>query len=272
VKPAAFEYTRPETVGETLALLDEHGGDAKVLAGGQSLVPVLNMRIVRPAILVDINRVVDLDNMSVGDRSVRVGALVRQAGARGVSPLVDECLPYVGHVVTRNRGTVGGSIAHADGSAELPLALVAAGGSVVVASAARGPREIAAEEFFVTHYTTELAPDELVVETVWPETGPGVAFEETAIRRGDYALCAAACVARGDAVRVAVGAVVDRPTVLDVDPDAPGRSAAALVEPYDTLHASARYLRHLVSVLVDRAVLAARARVRAAEAAEAGTA
>ncbi len=258
MKPAPFLYERPATVDEALALLAEHGDEAKVLAGGQSLVPLLNMRMARPTVLVDINRVGNLDNRSRMDSAVRCGALVRQAAFRGASALADRCLPYVGHYATRNRGTVGGSIAHADASAELPLALLLCGGSVVARST-RGEREIAAERFFLTHFTTELAPDELLVETVWPDPGPGVAFEEVALRHGDYALCMAGAVVRNGTVRVGVGSVVDRPTLLEVDPDRPGESAAAQVDPAGTLHASARYLRRLVAVLVDRAVTAARA-------------
>ncbi len=258
MKPAPFRYERPETVEEAVALLGEHGDEAKVLAGGQSLVPLLNMRMARPEVLIDINRVVDLDNVSRVDGAARCGALVRQAAFRGASSLADRCLPYVGHYVTRNRGTVGGSIAHADASAELPLALLVSDG-FVVARSTRGEREIPAERFFATHFTTELAADELLVETLWHDPGPGVAFEEVALRHGDYALCMAAAVVRNGQLRVGVGSVVDRPTLLEVDPDRPGASAAAQVEASDGLHASARYLRRLVAVLVDRAVNAARA-------------
>ena len=272
MKPAAFEYARPETLDEAVTLLAEHGDEAKILAGGQSLVPMLNMRLLRPTSLIDINHVVDLDNVVEEGSSVRLGALVRQADPRLAGlPLVRECLPHVGHFVTRNRGTVCGSIAHADPAAELPLALVVLGGSVVAASA-RGRREIAASEFFVTHFTTELEPDELVVETVWPQADDGwaYAFEELSQRHGDFALCAVAAAARAGELRVGLGAVVDRPTMLDVDPAEPGRSAAAQVEPFGNLHASAGYLRELVRVLTDRAV--ARARRASGRAAGAGEA
>jgi CO/xanthine dehydrogenase FAD-binding subunit len=256
VKPVAFRYERPETVEEAVALLAEHGDDAKVLAGGQSLLPVMNMRLLRPSVLVDINRVLELDNMAGDNGAAHVGALVRQADPRLLDlPLLRDCLPHVGHFVTRNRGTVCGSIVHADAAAELPLALALLGGSVVAAST-RGRREIPAADFFVTHFTTELAPDELVVETVWPKTenGWGHAFEELTQRHGDFALCLAAAAVRGPELRVALGAVVDRPTLIEVDPDAPGESAAMQIEPFGNLHASAEYLRHLVRVLVDRAV------------------
>jgi 2-furoyl-CoA dehydrogenase FAD binding subunit len=266
MKPATFAYDRPETVDQALALLAEHGAEAKVLAGGQSLVPMLNMRLVRPIRLIDINHVVDLANVETTEGAARVGALVRQSDPRLVGlPLLGDCLPFVGHFVTRNRGTVCGSVAHADPAAELPLALTVLGGSVVAASV-RGRREIAASAFFLTHFTTELEPDELVVETVWPRLpeGWGFAFEELAQRHGDFALCMVAAAARGDELRIGVGSVVDRPTLLDVDPDDPGRSAAVQVEPFGNLHASPEYLRHLVQVLVDRAVARARARAEAA--------
>jgi 2-furoyl-CoA dehydrogenase FAD binding subunit len=250
VKPVAFRYVRPESVDEAVALLREHGDEAKVLAGGQSLVPMLNMRLARPSVIVDVNRL-PLAEIVHDDGTIRVGATVRQADRRLLDiPLVAECLPYLGHFVTRNRGTVGGSIAHADAAAELPLALTALGGSVVTSAG----RTIAAEEFFVTHFTTALEPDELVVETIWPGARPDTryAFEEFALRHGDFALCMAAAVAGPEGLRVALGSVVDRPTLLEVDPERPGDSAAEQVEPWGSLHASAGYLRALVRTLVDR--------------------
>jgi len=263
MKPAPFGYTRPETLDEALEALARDGDEAKVLAGGQSLVPALNMRLLRPALLVDINRIPGLDEVTT-DAAMTIGATVRQADSRiRAHPLLVEVLPYIGHFVTRNRGTVCGSIAHADAAAELPLALVTVRGSVVAASR-RGRREIAAEEFFLGPYTTALEPDELVVETIWPDApdGEGFAFEELAQRRGDYALAMAAVCARGDELRVAVGSVVDRPTLLEIDPERPGESAASLIEPWGNVHASPAYLKQLVRVLVDRAV--SRARERAA--------
>jgi len=261
VKPAAFDYVRPETVEEVLDALAEIGDEAKLLAGGQSLVPALNMRLLRPSTVVDINRVRDLDNVDrAASGELVVGACVRQADPRlRAHRALAAVLPHVGHTVTRNRGTIGGSIAHADAAAELPLALLACGGSVVVASA-RGRRKIPAGELFLGPYTTALAPDELLVQTVWPERGEGEGFamEELAQRGGDFALCAAAAYVRGDVLRVVVGAVTDRPTVVDVDPDRPGESAAAQVEPWGSIHASPGYVTQLVRVLVDRAVARAR--------------
>ena len=263
MKPAPVRYVRAETVDEALAALATD--DAKVLAGGQSLVPALNMRLVRPTTLVDINRVLDLDNVSRTDSALVVGAGVRQADARLLDhPLLAEALPHVGHFVTRNRGTVCGSLAHADAAGELPLCLVLLDGAVRVRSQ-RGEREIAAGDFFRTHFTTALEQGELVLESVWPlpDDGWGYAFCELAQRHGDYALCAAAAAARGDELRVAVGAVTDRPTVLEVDGGDPGRSAADQVEPWGNVHASGEYLRHVVRVLVDRTVALARERAAA---------
>jgi len=262
VKPAPFEYVRPETLEEALDALARVGDEAKVLAGGQSLVPALNMRLLRPTLLVDVNRIRGLDDVRTNG-AMTIGATVRQADSRiRAHPLLVEVLPYIGHFVTRNRGTVCGSIAHADAAAELPVALVTVRGSVVAASQ-RGRREIAAEEFFLGPYTTALEPDELVVDTIWPEAadGEGFAFEELAQRRGDFALAMAAACARGDELRVAVGSVVDRPTLLEIDPERPGESAASQVEPWGSIHASPAYLKQLVRVLVDRAVARARERV-----------
>ena len=276
MKPVAFEYVAAHSIEEAVAALarDE---DAKPIAGGQSLVPALNMRLVRPTLLVDLNRA-GLDRIQE-DGTLRVGATVRQATIASdprTHPLLRRALPYVGHFVTRNRGTVGGSVAHADGSAEIPLCLAALGGTIV-AEGPDGRREIQAEAFFVTHYATTLAPGELVVETTWPLAAEheGSAFEELALRAGDYGLAMAAVVLRrieGVArdVRVRVGAVTDRPTALnDVEHSVDGAPvtsasareagalAAAAVDPPPTIHASARYLRELTGTLVERALVRA---------------
>jgi 2-furoyl-CoA dehydrogenase FAD binding subunit len=259
VKPARFTYLRPGSLEEALSAL-AGDDDAKVLAGGQSLVPALNMRVLRPSALVDINRVPELDGVERRADALVVGATARQADARLYDhPVLAAVLPHVGHTVTRNRGTVCGSVAHADSAAELPLALVAAGGSAVVASV-RGRREIPAADLFVGPFATVLEPDELLVETVWPlpADGDSFAFEELAQRGGDFALCMAGAFIRGDELRVVVGSVTAVPTVLEVDPDRAGESAAEQVEPWGSIHATPAYLRQLVRVLVDRAVGRAR--------------
>jgi CO/xanthine dehydrogenase FAD-binding subunit len=265
VKPAPFDYVAARSLEEALAALAEAGEDAKPLAGGQSLVPALNMRLVRPTVLVDLNRA-GLDEVTVEDGRVRVGATVRQAAlgrSPHVHPLARAALPYVGHVVTRNRGTVGGSIAHADGAAELPLCLVAAGGSVLT-----DRREIPAADFFVTHFHTVLEPGELVTATVWPRPGAGerFAFAELALRAGDFALAMCAVRLAPEGATVAVAAVTDRPVVLedvgalvggqDVGPELAaeaGALAAGLVDPPGSNHATPAYLPHLPGVLAPRA-------------------
>ena len=274
MKPAPFDYVRPESLEEALeALVDE---DAKALAGGQSLVPVMNMRLLRPTTVVDLARVPGLDGIESRNGAVAVGALVTQraleesAITRERLPLVAEALPHVGHFVTRNRGTVGGSIAHADAAAELPLCLAVLGGSVVVASRA-GTRVVDASEFFVTHFTTTLSPGELVVETLWPthDGAWGFAFEEFSQRRGDFGLSVVAVALRVEdgvvaEARVGLASVVDRPTLLETDlvgraldaalARATAESAAAAIEVWDGLHASAAYLRQLTRVCVERAL------------------
>jgi 2-furoyl-CoA dehydrogenase FAD binding subunit len=253
VKPAPFDYVRPETLDEALGELERGGEDAKPLAGGQSLVPLLNMRLARPTLLVDVNRVDGLDEVARENGSVRVGATVRQSAMPDL-PLVREALPLLGHVATRNRGTVGGSIAHADPSGELPVCLLALGGTVVVAGP-DGRREVAAADFVTGTYETALAPGELVVETVWPIHEAGCAFEELALRHGDFALTMCAVVAAGDGLRVALGSVVDRPTLLECppDPSEAAEAAAVAADAVETIHATAEYRRHATRVLVRRA-------------------
>jgi CO/xanthine dehydrogenase FAD-binding subunit len=265
VKPVAFDYVRAGSVEEALAALAQGGDDAKPIAGGQSLVPALNMRLIRPSLLVDLSGA-GLAGLSRENGHLRVGAMVRQATfERGPAthPLAREALAHVGHAGTRNRGTVGGSIAHADGGAELPLCLAALGGTIVV-DGPSGRREVAPADFFVTHYFTTLEPGELLLETHWPaHTGEGHAFEELALRAGDYALAMVAVCG----TTVAVGAVTDRPTVLDevgallAGGDASdelareaGALATTLVDPPGHIHASPEYLKHLTGVLVERAV------------------
>jgi carbon-monoxide dehydrogenase medium subunit len=277
VKPAAFDYVAADSLEEALEALREGGEDAKPIAGGQSLVPALNMRLVRPTLLVDLNRA-GLDAIEANG-VLRVGATVRQATLEAdprTHPLLREALPHVGHFVTRNRGTVGGSIAHADGSAEIPLCLAALGGTIVAAGQ-RGRREITADAFFVTHYLTTLEPGELVVETLWPQPAEreGAAFEELALRAGDYGLVMVAVVLRrleGVArdVRIRVGAVTDRPTALPgvesaiegspvtaASAQELGALASRAVDPPDSIHASSGYLRHLTGTLVERALVRA---------------
>jgi carbon-monoxide dehydrogenase medium subunit len=263
VKPVAFDYVAARSLEEALAALAAGGEDAKPIAGGQSLVPALNMRLVRPTLLVDLNRA-GLEGIERENGTVRVGATTRQAellGSDHCPPLAAEALPHVGHVVTRNRGTIGGSIAHADAAAELPVCLVALGGTVVTSR-----RELPAEAFFTGPYTTALEPGELVTATLWPAPEGPVAFEELALRAGDFALAMVAV----NGTRVVVGAVTGKPTLLGevgrliaegehgaaLAAEA-GALAASLVDPPGHVHAGADYLRHLTGALVGRALLRA---------------
>jgi carbon-monoxide dehydrogenase medium subunit len=278
VKPAPLRLERPRSLEEALALLSAHGDDAKVIAGGQSLVPLLNFRLAAPAVLVDLNHLAWLGGIALDGAAVRIGALCRQrdleqhAVALAACPLLALALPCVGHVATRNRGTVGGSIAHADAAAELPLVLQTLGGEVEVTGAS-GARLVPAEEFFVSHLTSCLEPDELVTEVHFPAGGAGwgSGFAEVAPRHGDYAVCAVACALRvaGGVVaeaRLGAAAVSDRPLRLGAaeralvgsrcEPEALAAAAAearAAVDPSDGMHASAEYRLHLTGVLARRA-------------------
>ena len=283
MKPPSFRYERPGTIDEALALLAEHGEEARPLAGGQSLVPMLNLRLSAPAVLVDLNPVAGLDGITVAGRALAVGALTRQRTlelspeAASIGALGDG-LPLVGHVATRNRGTVGGSVSHADPAAELPLALLALGGSVLV-EGGHGRREIVADDLFTGFLTTSLHAGELLTEVRFPAPAPGTgsALLEVAQRHGDFPLAAVAVWVRVDddaritAVRIAAGAVADRPLLLSdaadalvagAGPEEAGRVAAGEIDPVGSLHAPADYQRHLISVLVGRAVARACARAQ----------
>ncbi|ADU51593.1 molybdopterin dehydrogenase FAD-binding protein [Thermaerobacter marianensis DSM 12885] len=294
MKPPRFAYHDPRTVEEAVDLLARYGGEAKVLAGGQSLIPLLNFRLARPAALVDVNRIPGLDTLVVEGGRLRVGALVRHRQAeraeavRRHCPLLAEALGWVGHPAIRHRGTVCGSLAHADPAAELPAVWVTLDGAV----RARGPageREVPAGEFFLTYFTTALDPAEMVVEATLPVLPPGAgwAFEEVARRHGDFALAAAAAVVEldetGRIARVRLGLAGVGPVPLrarSVEAFLAGREpgettwreAAALVEeevePESDLHASAAYRRRLAGVLTRRAL--DRAARRAAAAVSAG--
>jgi carbon-monoxide dehydrogenase medium subunit len=277
MKPSPLRLERPRSLPEALALLAEHGDDAKLLAGGQSLMPVINFRLAAPAVLVELGQVPGMATVELADGMVRVGAmcpqrdLERNAEALAACPLLGLALPFVGHVATRNRGTVGGSIAHADAAAELPLVLQALAGTVEV-SGPDGARLVAAEEFFVSHLTSCLEPEEIVTEVRFPAGGPGwgAGFAEVAPRHGDYAVCAVACALRVEdgvvaEARLGAGAVADRPLRLAAaeralvgtrcEPDALAAAvgeARAGVDPSDGMHASAEYRRHLAGVLAGR--------------------
>jgi CO/xanthine dehydrogenase FAD-binding subunit len=280
VKPAAFAYHRPDTLGEALELLAAHGDEAQVLAGGQSLVPAMNMRFARPARLIDVNRL-DETTLAVDGDELVVGALVRQSDlersalVRDQVALIARALPFVGHWQTRSRGTVCGSLAHADPSAELPVVATALGARLECASV-RGSRMLDAAAFFVAPFTTALADDELLLRVRFPMSGAldGYAFDEFAERHGDFAIVSAACALRlaGDgtvaALRVVLGGVGDVPFVVRTDAHV-GRAldtgaidelavrASREIAPFGDLRASADYRRQLAGVFARRVLTAA---------------
>jgi len=280
MKPARFAYHAPASVEEALALLARYGGDAKLLAGGQSLVPLLNFRLSRPAALIDLNRIAALAYVREDGGHVRLGAMTRQRTiefspvVRRRLPLLAEATTLVGHLPIRTRGTIGGSLAHADPSAEYPAVLTALDGQVVVRGP-RGERMLTARELFQGYLTTTLAADELLVEVRLPvmPDGAGFAFEEQSRRHGDFAIvgsaamvlggrggrCAAARVATAGAGAVPVrlrGAeeILERDGLSHAAVDAAASRAAELVDPPSDIHASAAYRRNLVRVLTARAL------------------
>ena len=271
MKPAPFDFRRPGTLAEAVAAL---AGElnAKVLAGGQSLVPLLSMRLAAPALLVDINGLPGLDHIEVEEGGVRVGALARHAAVlasadvRRVQPLVPLALAHVAHATIRNRGTTVGSLVHADAAAEMPVVLSLLGGSLDVEGPA-GRRTIPADELFVGPLESSVAHDEFAVSALFPALAPGagVAFDEIARRHGDYALVGAAALVEGESVKVGYLSVSDLPTVVDLsgvaDADL-GEAALAHLEPADDIHATAAYRAQLVRVLTTRVVRSAREMAR----------
>jgi 2-furoyl-CoA dehydrogenase FAD binding subunit len=275
VKPAPFAYHRPGTVAEAVAALAGDVG-AKVLAGGQSLVPLLSMRLAAPSALVDLNGIPGLDGIDADDAGVRIGALARHADVlasqdvRRVQPLVSLALANVAHATIRNRGTTVGSLVHADAAAEMPVVLTLLGGSLEVEGPG-GRRTIPAADLYVGPLESSVHHDEVAVSAFFPALAPGagVAFEEIARRQGDYALVGAAALVEGDPgdERVQVGylSVSDVPTVVDLSGVADGdlgEAALAQLEPgggiQSDIHATADYRAQLVRVLTARVVRSAR--------------
>lgn len=276
MKPVAFDYYRPEAISEALALLSENGEEAAILAGGMTLGPMLNLRVVRPRAVIDISRMQALKTITARSNIVVTGAGVVQSDALRANviarevPLLVMALPWVGHFQTRNRGTLGGSVAHADPSAEIPLALVVCGGAVVLQSRRR-QRRVPAREFFLGALTTQRQPDEMVTALEWPRAAPdaGHAFTEIAQRHGDFAIAAAGCSLRLDKndrleeLSLGVGGVESRPVAIDAKgflgcsaSEIAARvceHAAASVTPMEDHSASADYRIALTRVLVERA-------------------
>ena len=288
MKPGPFAYSAPTSVGETLQVLADLGPDGKVLAGGQSLIPILSMRLATFPHLVDINRVSELDTiepLTSNGHGVRVGALARHSHVERspvtalACPALVQALRFVAHPAVKNRGTVCGALAHADPSSELPAMLALLGGSVEVAQAGQPARLVPAAEFFLGPLESALGPGDLVVAAVFPAVSgrSGTGFLEVSRRRGDYALCGVgAAVTLDDDLRIvsaraAYVSVSPTPLVLDLtdavagrpastaDYAAAGRLARSAVSPEADIHASAEYRRELAMVLTER-VLAAAAR------------
>ena len=291
MKPPSFGYSRPETVADALAALAAAGPEGKVLAGGQSLVPLLNMRLAAPSHLVDVNRLSELRYISVSGGQVRIGALARHAevladpAVASAQPLISEAIALVAHPVIRNRGTTVGSIVHADPAGEMTAVLALLGGSVRLRGSA-GERCVPAADFFLGPLESDVRPGELATEVAVPVLGAraGTAFAEVSRRSGDYAICGVAAVVQLDeagtigAARAAYLSVAGTPLVLDLSEAcagagsgprsgetafaAAGRLAAARVSPGSDIHATADYRRHLAGVLTRRALAGALAQAR----------
>jgi CO/xanthine dehydrogenase FAD-binding subunit len=287
MKPARFQYYDPETVDEVLRLLAEHGEEAKLLAGGQSLVPLMNFRLARPSNLIDINRVSSLAYLRQENSALRIGALTRQRAVetselvRRQNPLVVEASGHIGHPAIRNRGSVGGSLAHADPAAEWPALAVAMDATMTVRSA-RGERTVPASEFFVTYLTTCMAPDEMLAEVRIPclPPGSGWSFLEVSRRYGDFALVGVALWLTADASGICTGGAISL-TGVGPGPVRPRKAEERLLgeplgealfqqvagavseelEPDSDLHASADYRRRVGGVLTRRALAIAQARL-----------
>ncbi len=279
MKPPVFEYVAPLSTEEVLAELARHGEEAKLLAGGQSLMPILNMRLATPRRLIDLNRVARLAYIEERDGGVALGAMTRQRAvekspliARRV-PLLADAIPWVGHFQIRNRGTIGGSLAHADPAAELP-AVAACLDAQLIVRGPRGERTLVADQFYTTYLTTTLEPTEMLVETWWPALRPqtGYAWLEFARRHGDYALVgvAAAVTLHDESVadaRLALTGVGGRPvrareaerhlvgeTLADHVLAAVAEAVRQAIAPESDIHATAEYRRHLAGVLAVRAL------------------
>jgi carbon-monoxide dehydrogenase medium subunit len=295
MKPAPFDYQAPASLEAALDVLSRHGGDAKVLAGGQSLIPVMNFRLAEPALLVDINRLTDLDFVRRGeDGGLRIGALTRQRRLERdplvaeAAPLLHEAVPFIAHPQIRNRGTFGGSLAHADPAAELPALAVALRARLRLRRASND-RWVDAQDFFGGLFTTALEPDELLVEAAIPPLPPrtGCAFMEIARRHGDYAQVGIVALVTLDETgrcreaRLVYLSAGDRPVVArraaqllvgeEISPPAIAAAAEKAsreeMSPFTDVHATAEFKRHLARVLTGRALRRAAGRARDGKAA-----
>ena len=272
MKPAPFDYVRTDALEEVLSVLAQEGGSARIIAGGQTLVPMLAMRLARPSVLIDVMGIRELRGIIQSGGRLTVQAGVRQqvllghSGLQKLVPLLAMGLPWVGHAQTRSRGTICGSVAHADPSAEIPLILVALDGSIDLRSRRRR-RSIPAADFFTGMMTTARAEDEVIEAVAFPmrEPGSGYSFSEFGRRHGDFAICACAAIASASGIRLAVGGVAERPTLLELPALIDGSALDDALDQFawnldarDDVHATARYRRDLVRQMGRNAVMEAR--------------
>ena len=280
MKPPAVKYQRAGGREEAIALLEQHGDDAKLLAGGQSLIPLMSFRLAQPGVLIDLNSATDLDHVGEDNGHVVIGAMTRQRTvetSRSVAdslPLLSEALRYVGHVTLRNRGTIGGSVAHADPAAEIPVVLLALDGELVVEGSS-GTRVVSSQDFFIGPFTTVLEPTELLTSVRVPRSaaGTGTAILELARRHGDFAIVTVAAAVhvdssgKCDTARIALGGVESVPArlgdaesvLIDSEPSddtirEAADAAASAVDPVSDIHGSASYRRDMTRVFVRRAL------------------
>ena len=267
MKPAPFDYVRAEHCDDAVALLSQYGDDARILAGGQSLMPMLNMRLAQPQVLIDISQTADLQFIRASDGILTIGAATTQAALQAREtihaelPLVNQAFPHISHFQIRNRGTVCGSIAHADPSAELPLCLLALGGEIVLRSQS-GTRVVLASDFFLGTLMTAREPDELIEAVRFPlaKTDQQFAFEEFSMRHGDYAIVAIAAITHSEGLTIALGGVADRPVSQYWRGVSRGDAEEALndfclsLDVQADQHATAPYRRQLVRALGKKAI------------------
>jgi carbon-monoxide dehydrogenase medium subunit len=280
VKPAPFEYFSPTTLEELVSLLGQHGDEAKLLAGGQSLIALLALRLATPTVIIDLNRVEELEYVAEDDDTVRVGALARHRAiekrfaSTGRCPMVSEAVGVIGHVAIRNRGTVVGSLVHADPAAEWPALALALDGTCDVVGP-QGKRTIPADDLFVSYFTTTLAPDEVATELriKLPPASVGSAFTELARRHGDFAIAGAGAIVgldsagRVDTARIVLIGVADtalriqraEEILIGRDPSAEGFAESAeivgkSIDPASDVHGSSEFRKHVTKVLTRRAL------------------
>lgn len=289
MKPAPFKYAAPCSIEEAIALVGRYGQESRVLAGGQSLMSMMNLRIVRPSVIIDIGRVHKFSEFQIGADDILIGAMVRQSALetsinlRSAVPLLADAVHCIGHAATRSQGTIVGSLCQADPAAEIPVCAVAMNARILVRSQ-RGERTVPADEFFTGVFSTSLFDDEMVVGVIFPKIDPGsvTAFDEISRRQGDFAMVSTGCVVRLDQqgafadVRLVFGGVGDTPVrardaeqfLIGRMPEksilkSAGNIAAKSLKPFDDLHATSLYRKSIAAVLTERVLERALIKTRA---------